>query len=144
MKPQSYLNHIRFYSPHHFVYYPVLILFLVTSIYFAITSANQLLWAFIAVLFVFLFCLAFMLRQHYALILQNRIVKLELRYRYFVLTGNRLETIEYKFTDDQLYALRFASDAEFLPLMDRALKENLSGDDIKKAIVYWKGDYCRV
>jgi hypothetical protein len=61
-----------------------------------------------------------------------------------VLTGNRLETIEYKFTDDQLYALRFASDAEFLPLMDRALKENLSGDDIKKAIVYWKGDYCRV
>jgi hypothetical protein len=144
MKPQSYLNHIRFYSPHHFVYYPVLILFLVTSIYFAITSANQLLWAFIAVIFVFLFCLAFMLRQHYALILQNRIVKLELRYRYFVLTGNRLETIEYKFTDDQLYALRFASDAEFLPLMDRALKENLSGDDIKKAIVYWKGDYCRV
>ena len=144
MKPQSYLNHIRFYSSHHFVYYPVLILFLVTSIYFAITSANQLLWAFIAVIFVFLFCLAFMLRQHYALILQNRIVKLELRYRYFVLTGNRLETIEYKFTDDQLYALRFASDAEFLPLMDRALKENLSGDDIKKAIVYWKGDYCRV
>lgn len=144
MKPQSYLNHIRFYSPHHFVYYPVLILFLVTSIYFAITSANQLLWAFIAVVFVFLFCLAFMFRQHYALILQNRIVKLELRYRYFVLTGNRLETIEYKFTDDQLYALRFASDAEFLPLMDRALKENLSGDDIKKAIVYWKGDYCRV
>ncbi|EJL64584.1 DUF6526 family protein [Flavobacterium sp. CF136] len=144
MKPQSYLNHIRFYSPHHFVYYPVLILFLVTSIYFAITSANQLLWAFIAVVFVFLFCLAFMLRQHYALILQNRIVKLELRYRYFVLTGNRLETIEYKFTDDQLYALRFASDAEFLPLMDRALKENLSGDDIKKAIVYWKGDYYRV
>lgn len=144
MKPQSYINHIRFYSPHHFVYYPVLILFLVTSIYFAITSANQLLWAFIAVVFVFLFCLAFMLRQHYALILQNRIVKLELRYRYFVLTGNRLETIEYKFTDDQLYALRFASDVEFLPLMDRALKENLSGDDIKKAIVYWKGDYSRV
>jgi len=144
MKPQSYINHIRFYSPHHFVYYPVLILFLVASIYFAITSANQLLWAFIAVVFVFLFCLAFMLRQHYALILQNRIVKLELRYRYFVLTGNRLETIEYKFTDDQLYALRFASDVEFLPLMDRALKENISGDDIKKAIVNWKGDYCRV
>ena len=144
MKPQSYINHIRFYSPHHFVYYPVLILFLVISIYFAITSADHFLWAFIAVIFVFLFCLAYMLRQHYALILQNRIVKLELRYRYFVLTGNRLETIEYKLTNDQLYALRFAPDAEFLPLMDRALKENLSADDIKKAIVNWKGDYCRV
>ncbi|MEO8239702.1 MAG: DUF6526 family protein [Flavobacterium sp.] len=144
MKPQSYKNHIRFYPPHHFVYYPILILFLVTSIYFAIASTNHLLWAFIAVIFVFLFCLAFMLRQHYALILQNRIVKLELRYRYFVLTGNRLEAIEYKYTDDQLYAFRFASDAEFLPLMERSIKENLSGDDIKKAIVNWKGDYCRV
>lgn len=144
MKPQSYLNHIRFYSPHHFVYYPVLILFLVISIYFAITSADHFLWAFIAVIFIFLFCLAYMLRQHYALILQNRIVKLELRYRYFVLTGNRLETIEYKFTDDQLYALRFAPDVEFLPLIERTLKENLSGDDIKKAIVNWKGDYNRV
>lgn len=144
MKPQSYLNHIRFYSPHHFVYYPVLILFLVISIYFAITSADHFLWAFIAVIFIFLFCLAYMLRQHYALILQNRIVKLELRYRYFMLTGNRLETIEYKFTDDQLYALRFAPDVEFLPLIERTLKENLSGDDIKKAIVNWKGDYNRV
>lgn len=145
MKPQSYINHIRFYSPHHFVYYPILIIFLIISIYFAVTvSVNSLLWVFIAVIFVFLFCLAYMLRQHYALILQNRIIKLELRYRYFVLTGNRLETIEYKFTNDQLYALRFAPDAEFLPLLERSLEENLSGDDIKKAIVNWKGDYCRV
>jgi hypothetical protein len=144
MKIQSYKNHIRFYSPHHFVYYPVLLLFLAFSIYFAITSSNQLIWGFIAVIFIFLFCLAFMLRQHYALILQNRIVKLELRYRYFVLTGTRLETIEYKFTDDQLFALRFAPDSELLLLVDRVLKENLSGDAIKQAIIHWKGDYNRV
>jgi hypothetical protein len=144
MKVQSYKNHIRFYTPHHFVYYPVLLLFLAFSIYFAITSSNQLIWGFIAVIFIFLFCLAFMLRQHYALILQNRIVKLELRYRYFVLTGTRLETIEYKFTDDQLFALRFAPDSELLLLVDRVLKENLSGDAIKQAIIHWKGDYNRV
>jgi hypothetical protein len=144
MKVQSYKNHIRFYTPHHFVYYPVLLLFLAFSIYFAITSSNQLIWGFIAVIFIFLFCLAFMLRQHYALILQNRIVKLELRYRYFVLTGTRLESIEYKFTDDQLFALRFAPDSELLLLVDRVLKENLSGDAIKQAIIHWKGDYNRV
>lgn len=85
-----------------------------------------------------------MLRQHYALILQNRIVKLELRYRYFVLTGTRLEAIEYKFTDDQLFALRFAPDSEFLALIERTLTQNLSSDAIKKAIVHWKGDYSRV
>lgn len=144
MKVQSYKNHIRFYPSHHFIYYPVLMVFLAFSIYFALTSPYHLIWGFIAVIFIFLFCLAFMLRQHYALILQNRIVKLELRYRYFVLTGTRFETIEYKFTDDQLFAFRFAPDIEFLPLIERTLAENLSGDAIKQAIIHWKGDYNRV
>ena len=144
MKAQNFSNHIRFYTPHHFVYYPVLFLFLGSSIYFACTTDDSLIWTFISVAFVFLFCLAFMLRQHYAMTLQNRIVKTELRYRYFVLSGSRFETIEYKFTDDQLFALRFASDGEFLSLTERTLKENLTGEDIKKAIVHWKGDYCRV
>ncbi|WP_163395134.1 DUF6526 family protein [Flavobacterium limi] len=144
MKAQSYNNHVRFYPPHHFIYYPVLIAFMSASIYFMFTTADKLLWGFITVIFIFLFCLAFMLRQHYALILQNRIVKLELRYRYFVLTGTRFETIEYKFTDDQLFSLRFAPDSEFLTLIEQALKENLSGDAIKQKIKHWKGDYNRV
>ncbi len=144
MKIQTYYNHIRFYPPHHFVYYPVLTLFLIASIYFAFTTNDTLIWSFISVGFVFLFCLAFMLRQHYALILQNRIVRLEIRYRYFTLTGKRFEEIEYKLTDDQIFALRFAPDEEFLPLLEDAIKKNLTGDSIKKAIVHWKADYNRV
>lgn len=144
MKAQNFRNHIRFYPPHHFLYYPILILFLGSSIYFACTTDDKLIWIFISVAFVFLFCLAFMLRQHYAMTLQNRIVKTELRYRYFVLSGNRFETIEYKFTDEQLFALRFASDGEFLSLTERTLKENLTGEAIKKAIIHWKGDYSRI
>ena len=99
MKPQSYKNHIRFYTPHHFVYYPILIAFLTTSIYFSFTKPEKLIWIFISVVFVFLFCLAFMLRQHYALMLQNRIIRLEIRYNYFTLTGKRFEEIEYQFND---------------------------------------------
>lgn len=144
MKIQTYYNHVRYYKPHHFVYYPVLTLFLAASIYFAFTTKDSLIWSFISVCFIFLFCLAFMLRQHYALILQNRIVRLELRYRYFTLTGKRFEELEYKLTDDQIFALRFAPDNELLPLIDDALKNNLSGDAIKKAIVHWKADYNRV
>ncbi|CAI2768549.1 DUF6526 family protein [Flavobacterium collinsii] len=144
MKIQTYYNHIRFYTPHHFVYYPVLVLFLGSSIYFAFTTENTLIWSFISACFVFLFCLAYMLRQHYALTLQNRIVRLELRYRYFTLTGKRLEEFEYKLTDDQIFALRFAPDNEILPLLQDALKNNLSGDAIKKAIVHWRADYNRV
>ena len=144
MKIQTYYNHIRFYTPHHFVYYPILTIFLAASIYFAFTTNDTLIWSFISVVFVFLFCLAFMLRQHYALILQNRIVRLELRYRYFTLSGKRFEEIEYKLTDDQIFGLRFAPDDELLPLIEDALKNNLSGDAIKKAIVHWKADYNRV
>jgi phosphoserine phosphatase len=71
-------------------------------------------------------------------------VHLELRYRYFSLTGKRLEEFEHQLNDDQLFALRFASDDEFPPLTHRALNENLSGKEIKKAIQHWKSDHERV
>ena len=144
MKRQTFENHIRYYTPHHFVYYPVVILFLIFSVYAAFTSEDQLIWAFISAIFVILFCLAFMLRQHYALTLQNRIVRLELRYRYFSLTGNRLEYFENRLSDEQLFALRFAPDDELKDLIEKVLLENLSGTEIKKAIKLWKGDYHRV
>ena len=144
MKKQSLKNHIRYYTPHHFIFYPVVITLLVFSMCFIFTSENQLIWAFISTIFIILFCLAFMLRQHYALTLQNRIVRLEVQYRYFSLTGKRLETLDRQLSDDQLFALRFCSDDELKELVERTLHENLSGIEIKKAIKNWKGDYNRV
>lgn len=144
MKTQSYKNHIRYYTPHHFVFYPILMAFLSFSIYYSFTKPEIALWFYISVLFVFMFCLSFMLRQHYALILQNRIVKLEFKYNYFTLTGKRFEEIESHFTDSQLFALRFASDEEFVDLINRCLKESLSAEKIKKSIVKWKVDNQRV
>ena len=44
----------------------------------------------------------------------------------------------------QIIALRFASDEEFVELVERAIQENLSSAEIKKAIKNWKGDYYRV
>jgi hypothetical protein len=144
MEKQSFKNHVRYYAPHHFVYYPIIIVFLAFSVYFVFTTEDQLIWSFISVLFVVLFCLAFMMRQHYALTLQNRIVRLELRYRYFAQTWKRFEDIEQQLNDDQLFALRFAPDEELKGLIEKTLSENLSGTEIKKAILHWKGDYERV
>jgi hypothetical protein len=144
MEAQSYKNHIRYYTPHHFVYYPVLLILLVISIYFSFASDDTIIWIFISLIFVILFGLGFMLRQHYALTLQNRIVKLELRYRYLSLTGKRLELIEEQLSDEQIFALRFSPDSELLVLIEKALDENLSGNSIKKSITNWKGDYERV
>jgi hypothetical protein len=113
-------------------------------VYFSCTTEDKLIWIFISGIFVVLFCLAFMLRQHYALTLQNRIVRLELRYRYFSITGKRLEDFENQLNDDQLFAFRFVPDKELPALMERTLNENLSGTAIKKTIINWKGDYERV
>ncbi len=85
-----------------------------------------------------------MMRQHYALGNQNRIVRLELRFRYYVITGKRLEPLESKLSFGQLAALRFASDEELAALVERALKENLSDRQIKKLIVRWLPDHMRV
>lgn len=144
MEKQSFKNHIRYYTPHHFLYYPIIIAFLAFSVHFFFTTEDRLIWAFISGIFVVLFCLAFMLRQHYALTLQNRIVRLELRYRYFSMTGKRLEDFEHQLNDNQIFALRFASDKELQTLIEKTLSENLTGKAIKKAITDWKGDYDRV
>ncbi len=144
MKPQSYDNYIRFYTPHHFIFYPVLALLLGTCCYFIWTASDPLPYVFISIIFAALIWLSYMMRQHYALTLQDRIVRLEMRYRYFTLTGKRLEDIEVQLRDSQLFALRFAPDEEFLPLLERALEEKLSGTKIKKAIVNWKADNHRV
>jgi hypothetical protein len=44
----------------------------------------------------------------------------------------------------QVVALRFASDAEFPALAERAVAENMSSENIKKAITQWKEDNNRV
>lgn len=145
MAAQSFKNHIRFYPPHHFVFYPIIIALLVTSINYAINDVdNEKIWTFISIMIFIIGALAFMLRQHYALVLQDRIVRSELRYRYFVITGLRFEPLEMKLNDGQLFALRFAPDAELPALVERALNENLSSTAIKKAIINWYPDNHRV
>ena len=145
MKPQSYENHIRFYPPHHFVFYPVTLILLAVSAYYAVTdTANTKIWIFISSTIALIIWSMYMVRQHYALILQNRIVRDELRYRYYVLTNKRLELVAPELNDSQLFALRFAPDGELPDLVRRAVAENLSGTAIKKSIVNWFPDYNRV
>jgi hypothetical protein len=146
MKAQNYNNHVRWYPPQHFIFYPVMLALMALCGMHAwkSLSSERYLWIAAGLGFACLTWVAFMLRQHYALTLQNRIIIQELRYRYFAATGKRFELIEEKLSEGQLFALRFAPDEELPLLADRALAENLSADTIKKAIVNWKPDYRRV
>lgn len=145
MEKQSYKNHVRWYVNHHFIFYPVVSLFIIASLVLAFKDPhNHFIWMAFTFVFTLIALLSLMLRQHYALIIQNRVVRLELRFRYYVLTHKRFEEVETKLSGGQIYALRFASDTELPELVERALKENLSGDDIKRSIKNWLADDKRV
>lgn len=102
------------------------------------------LWIVLGIGFFTIAWLSYMLRQHYALTLQNRLVLTELRYRYFVITGTRLEPLETRLSDGQLFALRFAQDEELAALANKAATDKLTPNAIKKSIKNWKGDFRRV
>lgn len=145
MAVQNYKNHIRFYPPHHFVFYPIMIVLLGFAIYNSVTDTiNQKTWIFNSALIFVVGWLAFMLRQHYALVLQNRIIRGEIRYRYFAITGTRLEPMEHLLNDGQLFALRFAPDQELPHLIQKAIQEKMTPNTIKKEILNWLPDHQRV
>lgn len=144
MSNQDYKNHIRYYAPHHFVFYPVMLALMAVCIYYATQDeTNRVIFLLMGIISFTITWLSFMLRQHYALGNQNRIVRLEMRLRYYQLTHTRLEEYEDKLSFGQIAALRFASDTELPALLQRAVTEDLSADAIKKAIVNWQPDEMR-
>ena len=145
MSKQNYKNHVRYYTPHHFVFYPVLLVAIVLSVG-CISWYPERKWEWVAItgIFCLMGWLSFMVRQHYSLINQNRTVRLELRLRYYMLTGQRLEPIEEQLSFRQSAALRFASDQELPGLIQQAIEKKLTPDNIKAAIVHWVADDMRV
>lgn len=144
MAEQNLKNHIRFYPPHHFVFYPVALIMIALAVFFAVKNDFSIIWIFLAATVFLIAWVAFMLRQHYALTLQDRIIFLEMRYCYFVLTGDRFELLEKNLSKSQIFALRFASDVEFPALAQKAAAEKLSPQKIKESISNWKADRQRV
>ncbi|MGZ5211748.1 MAG: DUF6526 family protein [Kaistella sp.] len=145
METQNYANHKRYYAPHHFIFLPLLGFLQVLGIWKIFNDeANALTWLLFSVIIFLIIFLALMLRQHYALGNQNRIIILEFKQRYFELFGKRSDEAAERLTFDQIAALRFAYDEEFKTLLEQTLSINLSGDEIKKAITNWRPDLQRV
>lgn len=145
MKKQNYQNHKKFYIPHHFIYLPLLGFLQVLGIWQIYKDeTNQLIWILFSILIFLLLYLTLMLRQHYALGNQNRIVRLEFKLRYFQLFAENSDEVESQLSFDQIAALRFAYDDEFKILLKKALIQKISADEIKKSITQWKPDNNRI
>lgn len=81
--------------------------------------------------------------RRYTTALQDRIIKLEMRVRCAPLLTPDQQRQFAQLTNKQIVALRFAPDAEVPALLERAARERLSPDDIKRAIKNWQPDWDR-
>lgn len=142
---QNANNHRKYYPLHHFVLLPLEAIAIAASIYHAIHfPEHEVIFYSIAFAFVLLAFGSLLMRQHYALSNQDRIIRLEMRLRYYQLTQQRFETFEKQFSFGQIAALRFASDEELPALVQRTASEDLSAAAIKKSITNWQADDMRV
>ena len=144
MEDQNYANHRRYTAGYHYVLSGLLFVGLIISIINILrhktyqggfVSSILILLLFVCAALIWAFLRTFPLKA------QDRAIRAEEGLRYFILTR---KPIDSKINIRQIAALRFAPDDELIPLIERVIAENLSPDDIKKAIKNWKSDYHRV
>ncbi len=141
-KPQTFANHARLDPLMHFVIFPVLVANVICACIHAFHHRDWgSHWLIVVAIVVMLLALR---TRMYSLRVQDRVIRLEERLRLAALVpAGKAETI-MKLTEQQLVALRFASDAELPALAEQALAQNLTPAQIKKSIVTWRPDYWRV
>jgi hypothetical protein len=142
MKEQNFSNHAQMVPGFHYLTFGGIIALLGGSINYLLKSSpeNKYL-ASLIVLTSIIFVLVAWFTRTFALKAQDRAIRAEENLRHFVLTGKLLPA---SLRVGQIVALRFASDAEFVALAEKAAAENLSGKEIKQSIQNWKADHYRV
>lgn len=142
MEQQNFKNHKRIVMGYHVISFMAIVLLLIGSIINFTHSAKENLYSSsLLILVAVILLLLFFYARLFALKAQDRAIRTEEKFRYYILTGKQISN---KLTTRQIIGLRFASDEEFPALAEKAEKENLSEIDIKKAIVNWKPDTYRV
>ena len=138
MQTQNYQNHTRYVPLFHFVMLGILIVVLALSLINIFRGLN--LSSVMFLLLAIASLIGFAMIRIFPLAAQDRAIRAEENLRHFVLTGKPLDCHLHL---QQIIALRFAPDEEFVALAERALKEGLGNKEIKKAIANWKADYHR-
>ena len=142
-------NPVRYYPLHHYILLPLTLIMVIYTIrrYVGVagddSEISRLWFSLAAVTLLFLITLV-MLRQHYALTLQDRIARLEVRQRYFEVSGQRFAELEEDLSLKQILALRLAGDQELPALAQATAREKLSPQDIQTRINDFQFDPMRV
>jgi hypothetical protein len=141
-KIQNFENHAKFDPAFHFFVAPVFIINLIWAI-------NRIAHGFSGgALLSLLLAMAFLLLSFrariYALTMQDRVIRLEMRLRLQDALPVGLRGRIPEFTVGQLVALRFAGDEELPALAQKVLDEKITDRKaIKKMIRNWQPDFLR-
>ena len=143
MLQQNNAHHTRHVKGYHFILSALLLIGTITSlvsVYLQWTAHYDIMNPILIALLFICGILLFIFTRTFPLKAQDRAIRAEENLRYFILTRKPLDS---RITMGQVIALRFAPDDEFIVLADRAINENLSPDEIKKAIKNWRADEHR-
>jgi len=139
---QTLKNHGRLDPPYHLISTVVLMVNLFIVLCYAWKNQNVFTgWLVILSIAIFI---PFLKLRSYPLKVQDRVIRLEERLRLQALAPQEWHAQIYKLTEDQLIALRFASDDEVVELAKQALEGNLDRKQIKERIKVWRADDFRV
>jgi hypothetical protein len=140
---QTYATHRQVVPLYHYVLFALLVLTLIGSLvnlYESLGNSERIYSASLIFVLTFATVLLFFFCRTFALKAQDRAIRAEEQLRHFILTSRRLDE---RLTMRQIIGLRFASDGELPTLAARAVSENLSEEDIKKAVQTWRPDTYR-
>lgn len=143
MKTQTYSNHRRIVPGFHIILSSLLLLGTLIAAINAFRHMPNHGGFMSAVLIENMFAcglLLFWYSRQFPMKVQDRAIRAEENLRCYVLTGKLLDP---RLSISQVIALRFAPDEEFIDLLNKAAEENLSPEQIKRAIVAWKADHHR-
>jgi hypothetical protein len=141
-QPQSYANHARYVPGYHFVAFSILVLNLVYRVIRLLRHPEHpfLMDLLLAVAFLLIFLYA----RKFAMTVQDRVIRLEMRSRLARLLPPDLVDRIGELTLDQLVALRFASDGELPELTSKVLAEKIADrKSIKQMVKDWQPDTLR-
>jgi hypothetical protein len=142
-KPQNLQNHVRLVPAYHMFVFPVLFVNIGWAIYRVVKFPISFPTVFGVFLSVALLLLALYARL-FALAVQDRIIRLEMRLRLAEILPPDLRPRIPEFTVAQLVSMRFACDAELPALARKVLDDKMSDRKaIKQLVTDWQGDYVR-
>ena len=140
--PQSYANHRRVFPLYHLFALPVLLAHVAVTLIGAFRQPSA--WTLWMIVVSVGLVAAVVANRASTLIVQNRVIGLEMRLRLATVLPvelcQRIPELDIK----QLVGLRYAGDIELPGLVERCLRGELAtADAVKRAVQHWRADYVR-